>query len=30
VSFTTVKAWNPWVQDGLRVGRGLRIPTPTR
>jgi LysM repeat protein len=30
VSFATVKAWNPWVQDGLRVGRGLRIPTPTR
>ena len=30
VSLTTVKAWNPWTQDGLKVGRELRIPTPTR
>jgi LysM repeat protein len=30
VSLTTVKAWNPWTADGLKVGRGLRIPTPTR
>ena len=25
-----VRAWNPWVQDGLVIGRKLRIPTPTR
>ena len=30
VSLTTVKAMNPWTNNGLTVGRGLRIPTPTR
>ena len=30
VSLNTVKAWNPWTQNGLVVGRGLRIPPPTR
>ena len=30
VSLTTVKAWNPWTDSGLKVGRELRIPTPTR
>jgi hypothetical protein len=30
VSLKTVQAWNPWTQDGLKVGRTLRIPTPTR
>ena len=30
VSLKTVQAWNPWTQDGLKVGRALRIPTPTR
>ena len=30
VSLKTVKAWNPWTANGLKVGRGLRIPTPTR
>ena len=29
VSFTTVKAWNPWTDSGLKIGRGLRIPPPT-
>ncbi len=29
VSFSTVKAWNPWTDNGLRVGRELRIPPPT-
>ena len=30
VPLATVRAWNPWVSDGLKVGRGLRIPPPTR
>ena len=30
VAFTTVKAWNPWTDNGLKVGRELRIPPPTR
>ena len=30
VAFKTVKAWNPWTDNGLKVGRGLRIPPPTR
>jgi hypothetical protein len=30
VSFNTVQAWNPWTKSGLVVGRGLRIPPPTR
>ena len=30
VSLTRVKAMNPWVQSGLTIGRGLRIPPPTR
>ncbi len=30
VSQATVKAWNPWVKGGLKVGRELRIPPPTR
>jgi LysM repeat protein len=30
VSLKTVKAWNPWTSNGLKVGRGLRIPPPTR
>ncbi len=30
VSQKTVEAMNPWVTNGLIVGRGLRIPTPTR
>ena len=30
VSLSTVEAWNPWTQNGLVVGRGLRIPPPTR
>ena len=30
VSLKTVKAWNPWTANGLKVGRGLRIPPPTR
>jgi hypothetical protein len=30
VPLATVRAWNPWVKDGLRIGRALRIPTPTR
>jgi hypothetical protein len=30
VSLSTVRAWNPWVEDGLVIGRSLRIPTPTR
>ena len=29
VSFDTVKAWNPWTDNGLRIGRELRIPPPT-
>jgi LysM repeat protein len=30
VPLATVRAWNPWTADGLKVGRGLRIPPPTR
>ena len=30
VSLKTIQAWNPWTQDGLKIGRELRIPTPTR
>ena len=30
VPLKTVKAWNPWTRDGLKIGRELRIPTPTR
>ncbi len=30
VSLTRVQQMNPWVNGGLVVGRGLRIPTPTR
>lgn len=30
VAFKTVKAWNPWTDNGLKVGRELRIPPPTR
>ena len=30
VSISTIQAWNPWTQSGLKVGRELRIPTPTR
>jgi len=29
VSFSTVKAWNAWTDNGLKVGRELRIPPPT-
>jgi LysM repeat protein len=30
VSESIIRDWNPWVADGLKVGRGLRIPPPTR
>lgn len=30
VSLKTIQAWNPWTQNGLTVGRELRIPPPTR
>jgi LysM domain-containing protein len=30
VPLATVKAWNPWTANGLRVGRELRMPPPTR
>jgi hypothetical protein len=30
VPLATVKAWNPWTANGLKVGRELRIPPPTR
>ena len=30
VSYDTVRAWNPWTKNGLVVGRGLRMPPPTR
>jgi hypothetical protein len=30
VSLATVKAWNPWTANGLKAGRELRIPPPTR
>jgi LysM repeat protein len=30
VSLTRIQRMNPWVKNGLVVGRALRIPTPTR
>jgi LysM domain-containing protein len=30
VPLKTVQAWNPWTASGLKVGRDLRIPPPTR
>ena len=30
VPLNTVKAMNPWTQNGLTVGRALRMPPPTR
>lgn len=30
VSLAKVQAMNPWIKSGLQVGRGLRIPPPTR
>jgi hypothetical protein len=30
VAYKTVKAWNTWTDSGLKVGRELRIPPPTR
>ncbi len=30
VSLSTVKAWNTWTATGLKSGRELRIPPPTR
>jgi LysM repeat protein len=30
VAFKTVKAWDAWTDNGLKVGRELRIPPPTR
>jgi hypothetical protein len=30
VSLAKVRAMNPWTSGGLTVGRGLRIPPPTR
>jgi len=30
VAYKTVKAWNAWTDSGLKVGRELRIPPPTR
>lgn len=30
VSLKTVQAWNPWTAGGLKIGRDLRIPPPTR
>ena len=30
VSLKRIQTMNPWVSSGLTVGRGLRIPTPTR
>jgi hypothetical protein len=30
VPLSTVKAWNAWTATGLKVGRELRIPPPTR
>lgn len=26
----TIEAWNPWTQNGLTVGRSLRLPPPTK
>jgi hypothetical protein len=30
VPLKTVQAWNPWTANGLKIGRDLRIPPPTR
>jgi hypothetical protein len=30
VQLSTVKSWNAWTATGLKVGRELRIPPPTR
>jgi LysM repeat protein len=30
VPLKTIQAWNPWTQNGLTVGRSLRLPPPTR
>jgi LysM domain-containing protein len=30
VPLRTVQAWNPWTANGLKAGRDLRIPSPTR
>ena len=30
VSEAILRDWNPWVADGLKVGRGLQMPPPTR
>ena len=30
VPLSTVKAMNPWTKNGLKAGRELRIPPPTR
>jgi hypothetical protein len=30
VPLTTVRAMNPWTQNGLTIGRDLRLPPPTR
>ncbi len=30
VPLATVKALNPWTQSGLKVGRDLILPPPTR
>jgi spore germination protein YaaH len=30
VSLAKVRVMNPWTSGGLTVGRGLRIPPPTR
>ena len=27
---STIEAWNPWTQNGLTVGRSLRLPPPTK
>jgi hypothetical protein len=30
VPINTIQAWNPWIANGLTVGRPLRMPPPTR
>ena len=30
VPLKTIQAWNPWTANGLKAGRDLRIPPPTR
>jgi hypothetical protein len=30
VPLKTVQAWNPWTATGLKIGRDLRMPPPTR